>query len=51
MIDDDGDLEDALHSAFALLLPQLEEAPLYNSYDFNVSWRDPVNVAVGKTPH
>jgi prepilin-type N-terminal cleavage/methylation domain-containing protein len=34
---------DGQHSGLTLLLPQLERSSVYNQYDFDVSWRDPVN--------
>ena len=49
VVDDDDNLIDAQHSGLALLLPQLDQGPLYRAYDFHRSWRDPVNLVVGRT--
>ena len=45
-----GNLQDGLHSGFTLMLPQLDQAPVYAAYDFDVSWKDPVNREATSTP-
>lgn len=45
----DGDLANGMHSAFTLLLPQLEQANTYNQYNFGVPWKDPVNKSAAGT--
>ena len=39
-------LQNAMHSGLTLLLPQLEQGTVSARYDFDLSWRDPANVAV-----
>lgn len=43
VIASDGNLQDGMHSGLTLLLPQIDHISVYQKYDFNVSWRDPVN--------
>lgn len=49
MIAANGNLQDGMHSGLTLLLPQLDLTPVYNHYDFNLSWRDPANLPVAST--
>lgn len=46
----DDNFRDGMHSGFIFLLPFLEQQPLYESYDFGVSWRSPTNVQVANAP-
>lgn len=45
IVDNDDNQQDAWHTAFTLLLPQLEQSNVYEKYDFNQRWNAPVNVA------
>jgi len=45
VVADNDNLQDGWHSAFAMLLPQLEQSTAYRQFDFERPWRDPVNVA------
>ena len=38
-----------IHSWASLLLPQIEQSPLYRSIDYNVSSMDPINLPVAST--
>lgn len=49
VIASDGNLQDGMHSGFTLLLPQIDHIPVYHKYDFNVSWRDPINLEATST--
>jgi prepilin-type N-terminal cleavage/methylation domain-containing protein len=39
------DLSNALHSGLIFLLPMLDQANVYNRYNFDISWSDPANVS------
>jgi len=39
------DLSNALHSGLTFLLPMLDQANVYNRYNFDISWSDPANVS------
>ncbi len=41
----DENLQEARHSGFTLLLPQLEQTTVWRNYDFNVPWKHPTNRA------
>ena len=45
MIARNNDLSSALHSGLTFLLPMLDQANVYNRYDFDGSWSDPANVS------
>ena len=49
VIDSDHDFRDGLHSGFVLLLPFIEQDILYHAYDFDASWRSPVNLLIAQT--
>ena len=43
-------LQNAMHSGLTLLLPQLEQRVVSDRYNFNLSWRNPANVAAANVP-
>jgi prepilin-type N-terminal cleavage/methylation domain-containing protein len=45
VVTDSNDLRDGWHSGLTLLLPHLEEQTIHNQFDFNLSWREPINIA------
>jgi prepilin-type N-terminal cleavage/methylation domain-containing protein len=49
VVSDTSDLRNGKHSGLVFLLPYLEQQPLYDRYNFAVSWKDPANVALAQT--
>jgi prepilin-type N-terminal cleavage/methylation domain-containing protein len=49
VVADSSDLRNGRHSGLVYLLPYLEQQALYSRYDFNLTWRDPPNLAVAQT--
>jgi type II secretory pathway pseudopilin PulG len=45
VVADSNDLSNGWHSGLTLLLPHLEEQTIHNRFDFNLSWREPINIA------
>ena len=45
-----GNLRNAMHSGLTLLLPQIEQRNVSERYNFDLSWRDPANVAAANVP-
>jgi prepilin-type N-terminal cleavage/methylation domain-containing protein/prepilin-type processing-associated H-X9-DG protein len=41
---------DRWHSAMAMILPYIDQAPLYNQYNFSCRWSNPLNYAAVRTP-
>ena len=50
VIDDDGDLTDAMHTGFVSILPFLELNNLYDELDLSESWKSENNMRYVTTP-
>jgi prepilin-type N-terminal cleavage/methylation domain-containing protein len=46
----DGDWQERFTSGMTMILPYVDQQPLYNQYNFNARWNDPLNRAVVATP-
>lgn len=44
VVDNDGNLQDALHNGWVFLLPHIEQQNLYDQYDFGSDWKSATNL-------
>jgi prepilin-type N-terminal cleavage/methylation domain-containing protein len=49
IVADSSDLRNGKHSGLVFLLPYVEQQALYQRYNFQLSWKDPVNLAAAQT--
>ena len=48
VVDDDDDLQEALHTGWAFLLPHLEQNNIADQYDMTVSWKSAANLPLAQ---
>ena len=48
VVDDDDDLQDALHTGWVFLFPYMEATNLASSYDMDSSWSSPTNLPLAQ---
>jgi len=48
VVDDDDDLQEAMHTGWVFLLPYLEQTNVASSYDMNSSWKSTENLALAQ---
>ena len=48
VVDDDDDLQEALHTGWAFLLPHMEQNNIADQYDMTVSWKSTANLPLAQ---
>lgn len=48
VVDDDDNLQDAIRTGWVVLLPLIEQAALFQQWDFDSDWKSAGNLALGQ---